>query len=62
MKKLTGSERITAGKLWDAGYGINAIATVIDDKRRDMDMHYLAEQVAEEMVDRVGITGEGTDD
>jgi hypothetical protein len=61
MKKLTGNERVTAGILWDAGYGISAIATAIDCKRRDMDMHYLAEQVAEELANRVGIAGEGTD-
>lgn len=62
MKKLTDNEKILAGKLWDTGNGINVIATVIDDKRREMNMHYLAEQVAEELANRVGIAGEGTDD
>lgn len=62
MKKLTDNEKILAGKLWDTGNGINVIATVIDIKRREMNMHYLAEQVAEELANRVGIAGEGTDD
>jgi hypothetical protein len=61
MKELTENEKITVGKLWDVGYSISAIAIVIDAKRRDMDMYYLTEQVAEELANRVGIAGEGTE-
>jgi hypothetical protein len=61
MKKLTANERIIAGELWDTGHSISAIAIVIDCKRRDMDMYYLAAQVAEELASRVGIEGEGTE-
>ncbi len=61
MKELTGNEKIIVGELWDAGHGINAITIVIDDKRKDMNMHYLAEQIAKELASRVGIAGEGTD-
>lgn len=61
MKELTENERIIVGELWNAGHGINAITIFIDDKRKNMNMHYLAEQIAEELANRVGIAGEGTE-
>jgi 1,4-dihydroxy-2-naphthoyl-CoA synthase len=61
MKELTTDEKILIGKSWDAGYGINGIALIVSDKRKDMDMYYLARQIAAELTGRVSIYDQGGD-
>jgi 1,4-dihydroxy-2-naphthoyl-CoA synthase len=43
----------------DAGYGINGIALIISDKRKDMDMYYLCRQIEAELTGRVSIYDQG---
>lgn len=61
MKELTNEEKILIGKLWDAGYGINGVAIKISDKRKDMDMYYLAREIGIELIGRVSIYDQGWD-
>jgi 1,4-dihydroxy-2-naphthoyl-CoA synthase len=61
MKELTTDEKILIGKSWDAGHGINSIALIVSDKRKDMDMYYLCRQIGAELTGRVSIYDQGWD-